>query len=371
MRPKTLILFFVAIGCGLVASIGVSQYMEKARESGGVKMETMKVFVAANEININEPLDEKNVKLEEWPKDRVPEGAVQELKQLEGKYARTRLYKGEPLLTAKLSDTIDNIPLTIPDGYRVVTVKVNAASASGGLIRPGDRVDLVVFIRKSAEVPETTTKTILRDVNVFACDSQTERDVDKGTGQSREVQTVSLLVKPNQAEAVTLAKELGTMSLTLRRPGDANEEISDGVTVQSLLGSDGESANEKKEHNNSESGLTQWLAQGATQFPVPGSQVVLPEPIPEEPAKFTMKIRTPNGDREYRWKDLAGEPEERGPSSARPAPPEVPARPIAVPIGMPVSQPGMRAIPQREPATTTPPDSTGSEGDSSIEKQDN
>ena len=75
MRPKTLILFFVAIGCGLVASIGVSQYMEKNR-TNGLQLETMKVYVATTEINIGERLDDKNIKLEEWPKDRIPEGAV-------------------------------------------------------------------------------------------------------------------------------------------------------------------------------------------------------------------------------------------------------------------------------------------------------
>jgi pilus assembly protein CpaB len=84
MRPKTLILFFVAIGCGLVASIGVSQYMEKARGSAGLQLETQKIYVAASEINIGDTLDDKNIKLEEWPKDRIPEGAVTELKDLEG-----------------------------------------------------------------------------------------------------------------------------------------------------------------------------------------------------------------------------------------------------------------------------------------------
>jgi pilus assembly protein CpaB len=129
MRPKTLILFFVAIGCGLIASIGVSQYMEKARANSGIPLETLKVFVAAVEINIGEKLDDKNIKLEEWPKDRVPEGAVANLKELEGKYPRTRLYKGEPILAAKLSDSVDgNIPQRIPEGFRVVTVKVNAES---------------------------------------------------------------------------------------------------------------------------------------------------------------------------------------------------------------------------------------------------
>ena len=364
MRPKTLILFFVAIGCGLVASIGVSQYMEKARGSAGLQLETQKIYVAASEINIGDTLDDKNIKLEEWPKDRIPEGAVTELKDLEGKFPRARLYKGEPILAPKLSTEIGaNIAGTIPDGYRVVTVKVNSESGLAGLIRPGDRVDLVVFMRKSAEIPETSTKTILSDVNVFACDAETERAVDKGTGQAREVRTVSLLVKPNQVETVTLAKELGTMSLTLRRPGDLNETSTDGANVQMLLGSDGESANSQK-NSGIESGLAKWLNQATAQpAPPPVEPTPAPAPVPapvievepELPPKFVMKIRTPNGDREYRWKELDGEPEEAGQDqgigqtpATRPAQllnsPAVETSPV---------QPGARAIPIRDTAPRT------------------
>jgi pilus assembly protein CpaB len=326
MRPKTLILFFVAIGCGLVASIGVSQYMERA--GGGVALETVKVFVATTEINIGEKLDDKNIKLEEWPKDRVPEGAVTEFKKLENMYPRSRFYKGEPILEAKLSDTIvGGHAKSIPDGYRMVTVKVDAATGGGGLINPGDRVDVVVFLRKSQEVPETETKTILRDVNVFAVEGETERQVDK-SGQAREVRTISLLVKPKQAEALMLAKELGTLSLTLRRPNDTNEESSDGANVRLLTGSDGETANEKKNKDEEkESGLAKWLSQSANQIAA-AAPVIQPVPVVEEPPKFVMKIRTPNGDREYRWKDLNGEPEEAGAASN-----------IAVPLPGPASQP--------------------------------
>lgn len=345
MRPKTLILFIVAIGCGLVASIGVSQYLEKARGNGSLKVETMKIYVATTEINIGEKLDDKNIKLEEWPKERVPEGAITELKQLENMYPRTRFYKDEPILIAKLSDTIDgNKAQTIPAGFRVAAVKVSADTGGGGLIRPGDRVDVVVFLRKSAEVPETGTKTILRDVNVFAVDAETERAVDKGTGQSREVRTISLLVKPVQAESLMLAKELGIMSLTLRRPDEINEESTAGQTIQDLFGSDGDSANDKKNKGDQGgAGLAKWLSQANPQVVATTTAVPTPAPPAEEPAKFIMKIRTPNGNREYRWKDLNAEPEESGPAGSSPA---AVTQPVSFPSAAPI-------VPELGPRTDT------------------
>ncbi|MGE3778954.1 MAG: Flp pilus assembly protein CpaB [Pirellulaceae bacterium] len=308
MRPKTLILFIVAIGCGLVASIGVSQYMEQAKGVVAV-VDTAKIYVATTEVSPGEKLDAKNVSLEEWPRDRIPEGAISDLKELENKFSRTRMYKGEPILMAKVSDTMDgNVAQSIPDGYRVVAIKVDENSNAGGLVRPGDRVDLVLFLRKSTDIPETGTKTILRDVNVFAVGGQVEREMDK-QGGSRDVRTVSLLVTPRQADTVMLAKELGVLSLSLRRPNDSSQEISEGETVQSLFGRDGEDANEKKKKTDGEDPAAQWASDPA---PPPAMPVIQPPVVvePPPPPAFTMKIRTNNGDHTFVFQNMDSAPQE-------------------------------------------------------------
>jgi pilus assembly protein CpaB len=347
MRPKTLILFIVAIGCGLVASIGVSQYMEKAKGNAGTAVETAKIYVATTEISAGERLDAKNVRLEEWPKDRIPEGAVSDLKQLEEKFPRNRMFKGEPILQAKLSDMMDgNLSQSIPVGYGVVGVKVDETTSGGGLLRPGDRVDVVVFLRKSAEISETGTRTILRDVNVFAVQGETERQVDK-QGTARDVRTVSLLVTPKQAESVTLAKEVGVLSLTLRRPGDSTEDIGDGENLASLLGNAGEDANEnknkKKQPQNGNSGLTDWLANNATkvQEPMPPAPVLEPKPEP----KFVMTIRTPNGDRKFHFKELDSTPEE-----VTDEPPQADLQPVTAPVSRPAKPAARTQIVDEAPA---------------------
>ena len=42
------------------------------------------------------------VKLQEWPKDKIPDGAITELKDIEGRRTRARLYVGEPILENRL-----------------------------------------------------------------------------------------------------------------------------------------------------------------------------------------------------------------------------------------------------------------------------
>lgn len=301
MRAKSLVLFVIAVGCGLAASIGVSQYMENASGSVG-QVESVKILVAMTDINIGEKLDARTVKLEEWPKDRVPEGAVYELAEVEGKYPRTRMYDGEPILQAKLMGSSNSSAThTIPKGFRVIAIKASVENAGGGLIQPGDRVDVLVLLRKSEEVPETGTRTILKDVNVFSVDGATERSVDED-GRARALSTVSLLLKPRQAESAMLASELGRLFLTLRRPDDDVEDSDeDGETVRSLLGNSGESANDRSAEQNG--GFEDWLNASVADQPRVTEQVSeVADPVNTAP-KWKMVILGSTGAREFLWSD--------------------------------------------------------------------
>jgi len=299
MRAKSLILFVIAIGCGLAASIGVSQYMENA-SGPGTSLETTKILVAIADINIGETLNAQTVKLEEWPKDRLPEGCVLDFEQVEGKFPRMRMYAGEPILTAKLMDSNKGSPtVTIPKGFRVLAIKVSAETAGGGLIQPGDRVDVLVLLRKGSEVKETGARTILQDVNVFSVDGATERSVD-ADGQSLSLNTVALLLKPRQAEAVTLASELGRLFLTVRRPDDdIDTDVAGGETVGGLLGYTAESANDKKNPAGN-SAYPDWLDKAAIKQPA--AQVLTPvsTPVVQKP-KWEMEILGPTGSRKFHW----------------------------------------------------------------------
>ena len=73
MRPKSLILLLLALGCGLVAAIGINRVLanrpvEQAAETG----EMVPIFVALADIGLGDPLTAEVLKLEEWPKTKVP-----------------------------------------------------------------------------------------------------------------------------------------------------------------------------------------------------------------------------------------------------------------------------------------------------------
>ena len=216
MRTKSLVLIIIALGCGLVASIGISEVLKQKPTEGN--LETEPILVAALDIDIGKKLDAQNVKIEQWPKGKVPEGALRTLDEVQENFTRSRFYPGEPILKAKLMDSDSVTTPSIPEGYRALPVKIDLDTVIG-LIQPGDLVDVMVFLRQGPDVPRTGSYTILRMARVFAVNTQTDRATDQ-KGQDSAAKTVSLLVQPKQAERLTLATELGKIRLALRRPSD-------------------------------------------------------------------------------------------------------------------------------------------------------
>jgi pilus assembly protein CpaB len=197
---------------------------------------TENIYVATADIPLGEIMTSKMVKLEEWPKDKVPEGAVRNLEEIEGQRPLTRLYPGEPILRAKLIDAnkFYGASEKIPKGFRVASVKVTMDSSASGLINPGDRVDVLVFLRQGRGVSITGTRTILKNVTVFAVNDRFQRDPDDDAEGGNTAKTVSLLVKPTQVERLMLAQELGRIKLSLRRSDDEGEDSAGGATIADL-----------------------------------------------------------------------------------------------------------------------------------------
>jgi len=226
MRGKSLALLALALGCGLIASIGITQVMSKRNTDDLTPTgETETIFVALDDIGLGEPLSSPLLRLEQWPKDKVPTGALTRIEDVEGRRTRTKLYAGEPVLEIKLyakGDQSGGVTPLIPKGYRVVSVRVDSVSSSGSLIRPGDRVDVMVHLRRNPGegFAETTIRTILQDIKVFAVNDVVGLDSEKSNSKSIAAKTISLLVSPEDAELVMLATTLGAIQLVMRSPED-------------------------------------------------------------------------------------------------------------------------------------------------------
>lgn len=260
MRPKSFILLALALGCGVAASIGISQVMDANANQSAPKLETTPIYIALHNINLGDPINASMVALEEWPTDKAPKGSITSLEELEGRRSRTTIITGTPILEAQLlavGEFADPI-VNIPDGFRLSTISVNAEKSAAGLLSPGDRVDIQLFVSANvrAGIPMAMTKVILQNIRVFAVEQSVQRSADEEGSEKNIPKTVSLLVTPEQASALDLAGNLGELSLIPRNPNDEGTSKVNEITVADLLGT-GSKKNTRAAEQNRVSGREQ------------------------------------------------------------------------------------------------------------------
>jgi pilus assembly protein CpaB len=327
MRRKTIILLVIALGCGSVAAIGISEVLKVQEQEPVPEMETVDIYVADTTVAIGVVLTPQMVKLEPWPKDRVPDGAITDWENIQDRRPKTQLFKGEAILEAKLIDPNDpNTPTErIPKGFRVLPIKVTSDTTSG-LVQPGDEVDVLVVLRQCGAVRESLAKTILKKARVFAINEHFYRrdDAEGGVLQAR---TVSLQVTPRQVEVLTLAQKLGDLSLAFRSPGDEDEGADlrvGGTSIADLMRTSdmAEDVNETAGQDPQENVLDFVRNVGLPNM----RMAAQPEPASTEPA-FRTQIIDANGSRWYEYGPDGNMPREVIPGAAdannvAPGPPE-------------------------------------------------
>jgi pilus assembly protein CpaB len=332
MRMKSLILIFIALGCGLVASIGISQVMDRGGNTSTV--ETEQILVALHDIDINTKLDAQNVKLEDWPKAKIPEGAIRRLEDVKDKFASSRFYKGEPLHATKVSDMLNNAATKIPPGYRAMPVKVEEDTVMKA-IGPGDRVDVLVFLRRNPpEISETGSFPLLRNVRVFATNTNTERAAD-AKGETTNFRTVSLLVKEAHAGELVVASKMGNLFLTLRHPDDADSSDGEEVTpIKDILSGGSKLGSDPAPTATPNNNLDFLRSAPVADAPPPA----LPAAEPAVKPVHTLVIMDPTGRKQFQWTDANGLPTQSTLSTNAPLP----------------SAPAAPTTPDSEPTPATP-----------------
>src|SRR5262245_41197896 len=218
MKTKSMVLLAMALGCGLVAMLGVQQIL-----SGEQKVkDTVPVLVAKQEIGAGMKLEAAQVAFEDWPRENVPPGAVTSASQFEERALKVRAYPGDVILQAKLGSKGEyGASTTIHKGLRVVTVPVNMTSVHSGMNRPGDRIDVLCTytVRRPNSAEVSRTKTVLEFIEVFAIDRLREGEGAESS-KGAKAENLSVLVTPEQAHVLMLAASKGKLQMALRNGED-------------------------------------------------------------------------------------------------------------------------------------------------------
>jgi pilus assembly protein CpaB len=339
MRPKSILLLVLALGCGLVASIGISQVMER-RGSGGDQVEQVEVLVAKQDIPAGEAIKPEMVAVQKVPKSIVAADTITKIEDVEGKRPNGKLLAGEIIREGNLGEAK---AAPIPPGFRVNTIRATA-DRGGNLLKPGDRVDVQVYVRANAvpQVSEPTLQTFLTDVRVYAVDSKvSQAEEEQGSASTR---TVSLLVTPDQAAKLTFASQIGQIQLVMRGLGDKVEDVDTAPvgwdTIAGNTDSPGDE-NAKGKSKNTKEPVGDFNATVAQETQAP--KTVAPAAITPALDQFVMLEVRGNEFVQYTFGDPAKPPVNWGPIDGAVAPPA------------PASAPADEALEAEEPATPAAP----------------
>lgn len=208
------VVVLVALSCGAVASVLAYNYLKNHKGDKGPEL--IPLVVASKDLTFGTTLTEDDMMVVLYPKGSIPKGSYGVVDSLVGQSSKVFLKEKEPIMDSKLSSIGGGLSLLVSENMRASSIEVDRVSGVSGFVLPGDKVDIIATVKSTGTRNEAAAVTILQNVEVLAAGEKMERKGDKIIA----VQTVTLLVEPDGAQALALAVQEGKLHLALRNPND-------------------------------------------------------------------------------------------------------------------------------------------------------
>ena len=232
MNTARIVVLTIAVGAGGVAAYLASGSDDKPASTQPVaQLQTVDVLVAKSDIGLGQSLKPDDLQWQTWPASTASTTFIRRAErpdattQVTGSIARAPFIAGEPIRDQKLvrADGSGFMAAILPTGMRAISTEISPETGAGGFILPNDRVDVILSKREKnpdRSGPDVVnSEIILPNVRVLAID-QAPKEKD---GQNAVVgKTVTLELKPEQAETLARARQSGTLALALRSIADLN-----------------------------------------------------------------------------------------------------------------------------------------------------
>lgn len=213
----------MAILCGTAAAFLFYMFVQDVKTQYQPD-DLISVARARVDITRDTLITEEMIEMIPMPQKYAHPQAVRNPGDIIGRIAAGHVSSAEIILESKVVDSSSNkdrLAYQVPASKRAVAIGVDSISGVAGYLQEGDRVDIFATVdlddpSGSAGATSFTVLT-LQDIMVLAVGSSTELDQKKsGTGG----RTITLALAPQEASALILASERGTLRLALRSPVD-------------------------------------------------------------------------------------------------------------------------------------------------------
>jgi len=232
MYPARIVVLIIALSAGGVAAYLASRSDSQPAPTEPVaQLQTVDVLVAKSDIGLGQRVAPEDLQWQTWPAATASNTFIRRTEradattQIAGSIARAPFIAGEPIRELKLVKANGSgfMAAILPTGMRAISTEISPESGAGGFILPNDRVDVILSKRDKnpdrAGPDVVNSEIILSNVRVLAID-QAPKEKD---GQNTVIgKTVTLELKPEQAETLARARQTGTLALALRSITDVN-----------------------------------------------------------------------------------------------------------------------------------------------------
>ena len=229
MKSRALLVAIAAAVVGLVLVVFYMQSFE-AEASGG---EPVVILVARQDIMLTTQLDPATMLAERViPSAYVENRHVRaaDVDRIRGIRVVSGVRAGEALLwtdLATMSDSARDLSSLVLSGMRAITIQADQTATFGGLVRPGDRVDLLLTLDRptpNSSEPERVTVPLLQSLIVLAAGQDTgmiqRASQQTPSSRAQPMQNVTLLATVEQSQMIAFATQRGRLALVLRNPDD-------------------------------------------------------------------------------------------------------------------------------------------------------
>jgi pilus assembly protein CpaB len=198
------------------------------------------VVIAQQDIPARTEIGPEMLSVVDVPGSLAVNGALESVEPLIGETTRYPVAAGQQVTLAGVGTQSkeDGLESVVPKGMRALSVEVDEISGVGGLLLPGDRVDVIAVLTAEA-VGVDSAVTVLQGIEVLAVAQKTQEPLPAAEGDSAaepgpsasgqrpadaepqpEARTVTLALTPTQAQLLALIQEQGKIWLSLRPFGE-------------------------------------------------------------------------------------------------------------------------------------------------------
>lgn len=231
-----------AVVAGIAAVVLTWLYISIREASLLSQSEPQLVVVSKVDIPGNSVIDAGMFELKSVPSAFTQPRAMTKPEEVQGRVATVPIAAGSQILATMLGDESEGaLSYEVPSGQRAVTIAAADITGVGGLVRPGNRVDIIgtfdygrpVGISQNGTInyadERTETRLMMQDVRILAVDKEHRRrgapprpvptadaEADVAAPVEPDIRNVTVLVSLRQAQELILAQEIGVLTLALR-----------------------------------------------------------------------------------------------------------------------------------------------------------